>query len=242
MRPFVLLATRDHDEAADDEYASYLSMGGLAADELVRVRLERDPLPGFELAEVSGFILAGSPFNASDPDDRKSPTQLRVETELGSLLRRVVAHDFPFLGVCYGVGTLGRLLGATIDRRFAEITNEVTVTLTADGRADPVCAGLAPIFRAFVGHKEAVSALPEGAVLLARGEACPVQLFRYGANGYATQFHPELDGPAFARRIDFYRDAGYYPPERAEELIDAALASPANSGRLIGNFVERYRR
>ena len=40
MKPFVLLATRPEDAAADGEYEAMLRFGGLSAEQLVRVRLE----------------------------------------------------------------------------------------------------------------------------------------------------------------------------------------------------------
>ena len=119
--------------------------------------------------------------------------QHRVERELSALLDEVVARDFPFFGACYGVGTLGVHQGGVIDRTYAEPISAVRIRLTEDGLADPVLAGMAAEFDAFVGHKEACSVLPPGAVLLAGSAACPVQMFRVKQNLYATQFHPELD-------------------------------------------------
>lgn len=108
MKPFLLLATRAEDAAADDEYQAYLRYCGLKPEELVRIRLESGPLPPLELSDYSGVIVGGSPYTSSDPVEEKSADQIRVETELSSLLDRIVADDFPFLGgACYGVGTLG---------------------------------------------------------------------------------------------------------------------------------------
>ena len=112
MKPFLLLASRAEDVAAEEEYRSYLRFGGLDESELRRIRLEAAPLPELDLADYSGVIVGGSPFTSSDPPEHKSETQHRVERELAGLLDRIVAQDFPFLGACYGVGTLGRHHGA----------------------------------------------------------------------------------------------------------------------------------
>ena len=53
--------------------------------------------------------------------------QHRVERELPALLDEVVARDFPFLGACYGVGTLGVHQGGVIDRTYAEPIGAVRV-------------------------------------------------------------------------------------------------------------------
>ncbi|MEG9247087.1 glutamine amidotransferase [Arthrobacter sp. Soc17.1.1.1] len=243
MKPFLLLGTRAENYAADAEYRSFLRFGGLAEGELRRIRLEAEPLPALDLADYSGIFLGGSPFNSSDPQESKSGVQVRVEQELGRLLDRVVAEDHPFLGACYGVGTLGRHQGAVIDSTYAESVGTVEVTLTADGAADPLLAGLPSSFAAYVGHKEACATVPASAVLLASSATCPVQMFRVGRNVYATQFHPELDVEALVGRIDTYRHAGYFPPEEADEYMARARATVVDQPELILRaFVTRYAR
>ncbi|MEV7606829.1 glutamine amidotransferase [Paenarthrobacter sp. NPDC089322] len=243
MKPFLLLATRAEDAAADDEYQAYLRYCGLRPDELLRVRLESAPLPALELDHYSGVIVGGSPFTSSDPVEEKTTTQLRVETELSTLLDRIVAEDFPFLGACYGVGTLGVHQGATIDRRFGEPVGPTKIMLTVEGSKDPLLHGLPTTFEAFVGHKEACAKLPGHAVLLASSAACPVHMFRIKNNLYATQFHPELDADGLITRINIYKNAGYFPPDAADELIGTARQSSVTEPmRVLRNFTERYAR
>ncbi|MPY12044.1 glutamine amidotransferase [Arthrobacter bussei] len=243
MKPFLLLATRAEDFAADAEYSSFLRFGGLAEGELRRIRLESGPMPELDLADYSGIFLGGSPFNSSDPEESKSAVQVRVEHELGALLDRVVPQDFPFLGACYGVGTLGRHQGAVVDTTYAEPIGSVEITLTDGGAADPLLAGLPPSFAAYVGHKEACAALPSSAVLLASSPTCPVQMFRVGQNVYATQFHPELDVEALVGRISTYRHAGYFPPEQADEYMERARATVVDQPEaILRAFVSRYAR
>ena len=43
MKPFLLLATRAENLAADDEYAQFLGCSGLDERDLERRRVERDP-------------------------------------------------------------------------------------------------------------------------------------------------------------------------------------------------------
>ena len=96
-------------------------------------------------------------------------------------------------------------------------------------------------FDAFTGHKEAVSELPEHAVLLASSAACPVQAFRVGANVYATQFHPELDVAGLCTRVDVYKHAGYFEPDQADELKAQATRSHISWPPVIlRGFAGRY--
>jgi GMP synthase (glutamine-hydrolysing) len=245
VNALLLLATRAEDEVADAEYEAFLRFGGLRAEQLVRVRLEAAPLadllPGFAPREFAGVLLGGSPFTFSDPAAGKSPTQVRVERELDALLADVLAQDIPFLGACYGIGTLGRALGGTVDRTYGEPVGAVPVRLTPAGSADPLLAGLPETFQAYVGHKEALRALPPGAVLLASSRDCPVQMFRYGDHQYATQFHPELDAPGIVGRILAYRDLGYFAPSTVDTLVAEVSAAPVHwPARILANFTNRY--
>ncbi len=243
MKPFLLLAIRAEDAAADNEYESFLTLAGLAEDELRRFRLEQRPLGDVDLRDWSGILLGGGPFNFSDPQERKSSVQQRVEADLSRLLDAVVSADFPFLGACYGTGALGRQQGAAVDRRFAEPVGTVRVTLTADGQRDPLLTGLPAAFDAFTGHKEAVSRLPGHAVLLASSAGCPVQAFRIGANLYATQFHPELDLAGLSTRVGVYKHAGYFDPDQADDIIERASRSDITWPPVIlRQFVQRYAR
>ncbi|GEL95497.1 glutamine amidotransferase [Cellulomonas composti] len=237
----MLLASRAQDDAADAEYASFLTLCELAPHELVRVRMEAGPLPSIDLDEISGVIVGGSPFDTSST--RKSSTQVRVEREVSALLDEVVARDTPFFGACYGVGTLGVHQGAVVDATYGEEIGAVRVRLTAQGRSDPLLAELPEEFDAFVGHKEACSVLPASATLLVSSDTCPVQMFRVRSNLYATQFHPELDAAAIAARVRVYDGYGYYDPGELDEVLARIAASDVWApSRILSAFVRRFAR
>jgi GMP synthase (glutamine-hydrolysing) len=243
MRPFLFLGTRAEDDVAAAEYEAVLRFSGLDEGDVRRVRLEERELGNVELGDWSGIVLGGSPYNISDPDELKSPAQHRVEAELRGLAARVLAEDFPFLGACYGIGTLGTLEGGRVDRAYGEPIGPVSVRLTEAGRHDPLLGVLPQSFDAFVGHKEAVSRMPHGAILLASSAGCPVQAFRLGSNVYATQFHPELDVPALLRRISVYRHHGYFDPVEVETVLERARRGVVTEPpRLLARFVELYAR
>lgn len=243
MKPFLLLATRSEDAAADAEHAALLQLGGLSNDQLHRIRLESQPMPPIDLEDYSGVILGGSPFTSSIPDEHKSDTQRRVEKELAGLLDVLVAHDFPFLGACYGIGTLARQIGGVVDSTYGEEVSAPTITLSDAGRNDPLLASLPAEFQAFVGHKEACTSLPVRAVVLASSADCPVQMFRVGSNVYATQFHPELDLPGLVKRMEIYQHAGYFAPDEFDTILQhVSQANVSVVGRIVTNFVARFAR
>jgi len=205
------------------------------------VRLDQRALGDIDLRDWSGIWLGGGPFNYSDAEESKSPVQRRVEADLRGLLDAVTGADFPFLGACYGVGALGNHQRGVLSRRYAEPVGLVRVALTPPGRRDPLLRDLPDTFDAFTGHKEAISKLPGHAVLLASSAACPVQAFRFGANVYATQFHPELDAEGLCTRIEVYKHAGYFDPAQAEELKALARRSDVrHPPAILRAFVRRY--
>lgn len=238
---FLLIATRDQAQVAQSEYEMFHRLSGLSTEQLVHWRLDQQPLGELDVGKWSGIILCGSPYDSLLPTEQKTATQLRVEAELRELLDELVAADFPFLGVCYGVGTLLGHQGGVISTKYAEEISAPTISLTDAGRKDPITAGMPEVFQAYVGHKEACEVMPAHAQLLATTPSCPVQLFKVGHNLYGTQFHPELDWPALHMRILAYAKSGYYPPDEQARIIqqcESADVSPAH--RIIANFVSLY--
>ena len=245
MKPFLFLGTRAEDDVADSEYAAVLRCAGLDERDVRRVRLERDPLGATSTSTTGpGIVLGGGPFNVSDPEDIKSAAQQRAEAELRDLAERVGRGRLP---------VPRRLLRRRRARRAARRPGRPDVRRADLGRrdhahrgrrADPLLGALPPTFDAFLGHKEAVTRLPDGAVRLAGSATCPVQAFRLGRNVYATQFHPELDVDGLCLRIDVYRHHGYFdPPELAEEVQAMARTQHVeHPPRIIDGFVQRYAR
>lgn len=240
-RPFLFLSARPEEDAVGPEYEAMLTATGLAADELHHHRLDVNTLPPLPLARYAGVIVGGSPYNLTQRPDRKSETQKRVEGDLARLADWAVEADYPVLFTCYGLGLLTERQGGVVGTEFGEDAGPVTVTLTAEGRADPLLAGLETSFTALVGHKEATSVLPESATLLATSRACPVQVYRIGENVYATQFHPEVLPHDFIARAHVYKEHGYFPAHELDEVVARLAASVVTEPpQIMARFVRRY--
>ena len=244
MSRFLILQLRPETEASDDEFAAILRKGALEASEAHRIRLDQEPLPaGLSLDAYAGVIVGGGPGCVSDPEEKKSPVEKRIEDAVMGLMPEIVARDFPFMGCCYGIGILAHHLGGVVNKeRYSETVGATDCIVTEDGRDDSLLAGLPEAFRAFVGHKEAVQELPPGCVHLVASPVCPFQMIRRGRNVYATQFHPEADSDGFAVRIRIYRNRGYFPPEDADRLLAMCRAEDVHvPERILRNFVAAYR-
>ena len=241
MKPFLVLQSRPEDETSDDEFEAILKYGGLTEDQVHRIRFEQNGIPELNLDDYSGIILGGGPYNMTDKEEDRDENQKRAIKDLFSLLDDVIERDFPFLGACLGVGFLTAHGGGEVSKDQGEGVGGVTIKVNEEGEKDPLLAGLPTEFRAFVGHKEGCAKLPPGAVLLASSDTCPVQMFRIKENVYATQFHPELDVEGITLRINIYKNAGYFPPEEAEGLIETVSKEEITTPmEVLKRFVERY--
>lgn len=243
MKPVLILQLRPEDDASDDEYHAFLTKGGLSEAEAVRIRMDAGPLPdSFTLDDYSAVIVGGGPGCISDDPKTRNPVEARAEAEILGLMPQIVDEDMPFLGCCAGIGILSHFLGGEVSKkRYGEPVSAARATVTADGKTDPLLAGLPGEFSVFVGHKEAMQDLPSGAVHLMSSPLCPYQMIRTGQNVYATQFHPEADGQVFAKRIRIYRGHGYFAPETAETITEQCLsANVTQPERILRRFVQRY--
>ncbi|NIW23912.1 MAG: glutamine amidotransferase, partial [Gammaproteobacteria bacterium] len=161
-KPFLIIQLRPEDEAADSELRAILQYGHLHEGDIVRARVEATGLPDIDLDDYAAIIVGGSPFDVSTPDNDKSAIQKRLEDEFMNLFDRLVEVDFPFLGACSGNGLLGKFCGVRISTRYAEPVGGADVTLTEDGKHDPLLAGFPNAFRVLLGHKEACDDVPPG--------------------------------------------------------------------------------
>jgi GMP synthase (glutamine-hydrolysing) len=243
IKPFLILQLRPEDEASDNEFEAFLKAGGLEVHDVHRIRMDKESIPDdIDLSNYSGVVIGGGPSNASDPAAKQNEAQKRFEPELYKLFDKMVEQDFPYLGACYGLGIFARYLNGEVSKeRYTEPVGAVTINLSDEAKDDPLTVDLPESFRAFVGHKEACQEAPPNTVLLAGSESCPIQMIRYKQHMYACQFHPELDQYGLALRINIYRHAGYFPPEDAETLIEAAMQEDVTVPELIfKRFVARY--
>ncbi len=239
----LILQFRPETEVADDEYQAFLKYGKLKENDVERIRAEFE-LPDIELENYSAVLIGGSSYTISDPDEKKSKEQKEVERKLLKLMREIKEKDFPYFGNCYGIGTMAAACSGVVSQdKYGEDVGAVTIQLTEEGKKDKLLEGLPYEFRAFVGHKEACQITPPGATLLASSETCPVEMFRFGENVYALQFHAELDYEGLALRIDYYKNKGYFPPEDAEKLKEKARPEKINAPmKILERFMDIYYR
>ena len=149
---------------------------------------EGERLPDWR--EFDAIVAMGGPMSATD--DAELPW-LTAEKQL---IAEAVRTGTPFWGVCLGVQLLASSLGARVYPGEAPEVGILPVSLTPEGREDPVFGRLPTDLLTLQWHGDTFD-LPEGAIRLAGSDAYPNQAFRAG-RAYGVQFHLEVS-PDMAR-------------------------------------------
>ena len=154
--------------------------------------------------------------------------------ELLEVVRAAAAQNLPIFGICFGAQILAEALGGKVEYRPEDQEmGSYQVCLTPEGQADPVFSQLPDCFNTQQGHKDFITKAPDGAVVLARSEASPIQAFALPEQSiYATQFHAELDMDSFKERLDYYKALYVEDREVLQRIHDGLKPSPEASGLL----------
>ncbi len=140
------------------------------------------PLPG--TVDADALVVFGGEQAATD--DHTHP----YLPALARLMADYTATDRPVLGICLGSQVLARAFGAENHLGIAPEFGWCDVTLTLEGRADPVLGALPATFPIYQWHSDTFT-LPEGATRLASSPTAQNQCFRIGRATYGMQFHFE---------------------------------------------------
>lgn len=197
--------------------------------------------PNEVLAPYGAMLLGGSgDFDLHGGREPRDPARLIaaiILTRLKMFVQYAIAKDMPVLGVCFGHQLIAEMYGGTVTNDQSQRkTGSFDVTLTEEGKRDPLFGSLPETFAAQYGHKDSVTSLPEGAVLLAHAPACKFSALRYGSHVYTTQFHPELTGERMAHKLNTL--SRQYLPEGVTDA-EAFIRPSLDASRIIPLFLEK---
>lgn len=137
-----------------------------------------------ELGSFDALVVFGGEQSARD--DHTHP----YLPALAALMAESGARGHAVLGICLGAQLLARGLGAENRLGAAPEFGWCDVTLTDEGRADPVLSHLPATFPIFQWHSDTFT-LPDGTIRLAGSGTATNQSFRIHRATYAMQFHFE---------------------------------------------------
>lgn len=143
-------------------------------------------LPKCSAAVFSGIVITGSAAMVTDRDDWVVATQHWLEL--------AIEQEIPVLGVCFGHQLLADMLGGQVDYNPKGRHMGISVCrLNQLGKQDQLLSQItdAEEFDTFVSHQQAVMSAPESVTVLASCEYDNIHAFRYQANIWGVQFHPE---------------------------------------------------
>jgi len=185
--------------------------------------LPRGEPPPRDLRGVGGLIVLGGPMAIYEAE--RHPF---LATE-SALVERALAAGRPVLGICLGAQLIASVLGARVYAGERREVGWAPITLTDDGRDDPVFGVLDPTLTVFHMHGDTYE-LPADARNLARSPVYEQQAFRWGDLVYGLQFHLEFTDTIIGRLVS-------EPESRA--YIAGAGVDPQSLLTDVGGHVRR---
>jgi GMP synthase (glutamine-hydrolysing) len=143
-------------------------------------------------------------------------------------LAGALADDIPLLGICLGSELIAEAAGARTRHLPHPEIGWYEVSLTDQGRADPVVGAIGDSFEALEWHSYAVD-LPAGATALAQSSSC-LQAYRLGSSAWGLQFHAEATDEDFQHWLDNYT----IDEDAVRERIDPQAIATETAGRMAG--------
>ncbi|MDJ1158229.1 type 1 glutamine amidotransferase [Chelatococcus sp. SYSU_G07232] len=143
---------------------------------------------GEGLASYDGIVVTGSALHAYDPE----PAVARqIE-----LMRAVYASGTPSFGSCWGlqVATVAAYGTVAVNPQGREVGIARRIVRTADGQGHALLAGRPEAFDAPAVHLDAVAAVPEGAIIVAKNDVGiqAAEIRHDGGLFWGVQYHPEF--------------------------------------------------
>ncbi len=168
------------------------------------ISLHQGELLPCDLTGLDAVVSLGGPMNVYEED------RYPFLKEEDVFLKKVLAAELPFLGICLGSQLLAKAAGGSVVRSPVEEIGWSNIHLTKEGGVDPLFRDLPSVLEVYQWHGD-MSIVPPGGSLLAFSDGCPVQAFRAGKNAYGLQFHAEIT----QRSIEDWSQA--YAPKKPEQ-------------------------
>lgn len=158
---------------------------------------EGEPRPSLD--GIGGVVLFGSTFNVEHAEEQPFIKEAR-ELTLRSLDRGI-----PCMGVCFGAQLLAWTLDAEVGRAPAREVGYAPIRPTPAAAGDALVSHYRDGDPVFQWHMDTFE-LPDGAELLATGDAVRNQAYRVGDLAWGIQFHLEIDRAELEMWLDVFSE------------------------------------
>ena len=164
--------------------------------------------------DVKGVILSGSPCSVRDTN--------APQIDLSG-----IKGHFPLLGICYGAQYLAHKFGGKVEGSLAREYGRAMLDIVDSESL--LLRGLPHRSQVWMSHGDTISALPDGARIIASTESVENAAFSFdGEPTYAVQFHPEVFHTTEGSRIlgNFaFRICGCEGDWTSASFIETAVAA-----------------
>ncbi len=168
------------------------------------VEADKHPVP--DPAQYDAILAMGGFQHVGEIETY--PYLLGVE----SMIRKAVAENIPYLGICLGGQLLAHALGAPVKRHSLTPLGFFQIQTTHMGKDDQLFHSLPGSVQVFHWHEDTFD-IPEEAIQLACNVQTENQAFRYGRHAYGTQYHIEVTPEMI--------DTWFHFPEYRQEITSA---------------------
>jgi GMP synthase-like glutamine amidotransferase len=181
---------------------------------------EGEPIPDLEPFDL--MVAMGGPQDVWQED--KFPWLAPEKRAIGKF---VMEMRRPYFGICLGHQLLAASIGGTCGPAAEPEVGVLSVSKTSAAQTDALLHNAPDPMRALQWHGAEVTALPEGAVVLASSPACKVQAFRYQEHAYGLQFHVEISNDTVAEWAEIPEYAASLQAAMGEGAVDRLAADTA---------------
>lgn len=162
------------------------------------------------------WLVSGSRAGAYEDLDWIKPLEV--------FLQDAYTAQVPIVGICFGHQVLAQALGGKVEKFEGGWSFGPVEYHFSDGPSQTIVAV----------HQDQITALPEGAAVIAQTEFCPYAGLAY-ANGKALSFqpHPEFSTAFITQLVEIYADR---LPAHIIEQARGALTLPLDRGVMAGQI------
>lgn len=185
------------------------------------------------LKNFDGVVFTGSGVDWNTDDARAAP--------LRAVMERVFDAGLPTLGSCNGMQLAASVLGGASDAspNGREDGLAKDIALTEAGKTHPLLQGRRDGYAVPCIHRDEVTRLPEGAVVLAGNAHSQVQAMAYEKDGikfWGMQYHLEFDPANLAPVLD---ELGFMASDESAQF--ARIEVEPDAARALGARPEEMR-